>query len=134
LLACQLLGPNEPNRPHKTHIGRKLAGEQEKEIEFLFSLSEEGEDRLRVTALKRKGKVLKFVVQYEADIENKWRAIVRYDTSHGFAHKDIIHYNGKKEKQPLYFPDQNMAFTFAIQDLKISWKWYRVAYQKEMGT
>ena len=112
----------------------ELVGEQTKEIEFLFSLSEEGEDRLRVTALKQKGQILKFVVQYEADIESKWRAIVRYDTSHGFAHKDIIHYNGKKEKQPLYFQNQNMAFTFAIQDLKISWKWYRVAYQKEMKT
>ncbi len=103
-----------------------------KEIGFLFSLSEDGEDRLRVTALKQKGQILKFVVQYEAKIENKWRAIVRYDTSHGFTHKDIIHYNGEKEKQPLYFLDQNMAFTFAIQDLKISWKWYKIAYREEM--
>ena len=103
-----------------------------KEIKFLYSLSEELEDRLRVTALKQKGKIIKFVVQYEALIENKWRAIIRYDNSHGFAHKDIIHYNGEQEKQPLYFPDLNIAFTFAIQDLKISWRWYRMAYEKEM--
>ena len=82
-------------------------------------MSEELEDRLRVTALKQKGTIVKFVVQYEALIENKWRAIIRYDNSHGFAHKDIIHYNGEQEKQPLYFPDLNIAFTFAIQDLKI---------------
>ncbi len=104
-----------------------------KEIKFLYSLSEELEDRLRVSALKQKGKILKFVVQYEAFIENKWRAIIRYDTSHGFAHKDIIHYDGKQAKQPLYFPDWNIAFTFAIQELKISWRWYRMAYEKEMG-
>ena len=24
------------------------------------------------------------------------------------------------------------AFTFAIQDLKISWRWYRAAYEKEL--
>ena len=96
-------------------------------------MSEELEDRLRVSTLKRKGKTLNFVVQYEVFIENKWRAIIRYDTSHGFAHKDIIHYNGEKEKQPLYFPDLNIAFTFAIQELKISWRWYRMAYEKEMG-
>ena len=101
-------------------------------MEFLFSLSEELEDRLRVSALKRKGEILKFVVQYEAYIGNHWYPIIRYDTSHGFAHKDIIHYNGEQEKQPLYFSDFNMAFTYAIQELKISWKWYRMAYEKEM--
>jgi len=94
---------------------------------------EELEDRLRVTALKQKGEILKFVVQYEALIGSKWRPIIRYDTSHGFAHKDIIHYNGEQEKQPLYFPGLNMAFTYAIQELKISWRWYRMAYEKEMG-
>jgi len=103
-----------------------------KEIKFLFPLSEEFEDRLRVSALKQKGEIIKFVVQYEALVEKNWRAIIRYDTAHGFAHKNIIHYDGKKEKQPLYFPDLNMAFTFAVQELKISWKWYRTAYEKEM--
>ena len=108
-------------------------GQTIKEIKFLYPLSEELEDRLRVSALKQKGKILKFVVQYEAFIENKWRPIIRYDTSHGFAHKDIIHYSGEQEKQPLYFPDLNIAFTFTIQELKISWRWYRMAYEKEMG-
>ena len=102
------------------------------EIEFLYSLSEELEDRLRVSALKRKGEIIKFVVQYEAFIENQWKPIIRYDTSHGFAHKDIIHYNGEQEKQPLYFADYNMAFTYAIQELKITWRWYRMAYEKEI--
>ena len=110
-----------------------MEGQTIKEIKFLYSLSEELEDRLRVSALKRKGRILKFVVQYEAFIENKWRAIIRYDTSHGFAHKDIMHYDGEQEKQPLYFPDLNIAFTFAIQELKISWRWYKMAYEKEMG-
>ncbi|MEA3361622.1 MAG: hypothetical protein U9R17_19735 [Thermodesulfobacteriota bacterium] len=103
------------------------------EIKFLYSLSEELEDRLRVSAVKRKGEILKFVVQYEALFKNHWNPIVRYDTFHGFAHKDIIHYNGEKEKQPLYFPDFNIAFTYAMQDLRITWKWYRVAYEKEIG-
>ena len=91
-----------------------MADQTINEIEFLFLLSEELEDRLRVSALKRKGVIIKFVVQYEAYIENNWRHIIRYDTSHGFAHKDVIHYNGEQEKQPLYFPDFNTAFTYAI--------------------
>jgi hypothetical protein len=102
------------------------------DVEFLYTLSEELEDRLRVSASKQKGEIIKFVVQYEALIENHWQPIIRYDTSHGFAHKDILHYNGEQEKQPLYFADFNMAFTYAIQELKISWKWYRMAYEKEM--
>jgi hypothetical protein len=91
-------------------------------MEFLFPLSEELEDRLRVYASKQKGKITKSVVQYEALIKTQWRAIVRYDTSHGFSHKDIIHSGGEVDKQPLHFQDFNMAFTFAIQDLKTSWK------------
>jgi hypothetical protein len=34
-----------------------------REIEFIFPLSEELEDRLRVFALKRKNRLVKFVVQ-----------------------------------------------------------------------
>jgi hypothetical protein len=95
-------------------------------------LSDGLEDRVRVTALKRKDRILKFIVQYEVFIGDSWRAIVRYDTSHGFAHKDIIHYTGEKDKQPLYFQDLNIALMFAIQDLKTSWKWYRMAYEREI--
>jgi hypothetical protein len=32
----------------------------------------------------------------------------------------------------LYFQDFNMALTFAIQDLKTAWKWYKVAFEREM--
>jgi hypothetical protein len=36
------------------------------------------------------------------------------------------------DKQPLYFPNFNVALTFAIQDLKTSWEWYKIAFEKEM--
>jgi hypothetical protein len=103
-----------------------------KEITFLYALSEDLQDRIRVTSLREKDKILKFVVQYEAFIRGDWQAIIRYDTSHGFAHKDIIHYNKTEDKQPLHFQSFNMAFTFAIQDLKTSWRWYRIAYVREI--
>jgi len=103
-----------------------------KDISFIYSLSPELGDRLRVNAKKDRDKITGFVVQYEALIKNKWYPIVRYDTSHGFAHRDIIHYNGRKEKQPLYFLDFNLAFTFAIQDLKSLWRWYRIGFEREV--
>lgn len=102
------------------------------EIEFLYPLSGSGNDRLRVKAFKEHGAVIGFTVQYEALIGGQWKPIVRYDTSHGFAHKDLLHPSGREEKQPLYFPDYNLAFTFAIQDLKIAWTWYRRAYEEEL--
>ncbi len=98
----------------------------------IYSLSQELRDRLRVSVIKEKGKIINFVVQYEASIKSRWYAIIRYDTSHGFAHKDIIHYDGTREKQPLYFPNYNLAFTFAIQDLKSLWRWYRKGFEEEI--
>lgn len=103
-----------------------------KEINFLYPLSPDLKDRLRVAALKEKGEIAGFVVQYEAFIENKWHPVVRYDTAHGFAHKDIIHFDSTTEKEFLYLPDFNIAFTFAIQDIKTSWQWYRSGFEKEV--
>lgn len=103
-----------------------------KELNFVVSLSVDLQDRLRVMAFKEKGRIIRFVVQYEAFMGDEWKGVVRYDTAHGFAHKDIIHPDGNIEKQPLIFADFNAAFTFAVQDLKISWKWYRKAYEEEM--
>jgi hypothetical protein len=102
------------------------------EIEFLYPLSPGIEDRLRVRAAKIQGRIISFVVQYEAFIQGQWRAIVRYDNAHRFAHRDILHPDGSSDKQPLTFPSLNLAFTFAIQDLKSLWRWYRYGYEKEL--
>ncbi|MBI3755073.1 MAG: hypothetical protein HY265_02790 [Deltaproteobacteria bacterium] len=103
-----------------------------KEINFIVPLSSDLKDRIRVIAIQEKGRIIRFVAQYESFIMDAWREVVRYDTAHGFAHKDIIHPNGSAEKQPLKFADFNTAFTFAVQDLKIAWKWYRKAYEEEI--
>ena len=102
------------------------------EIEFIYPLSTELLDRLRVKATKNRGRIVSFVVQYEAFIRGRWRAVVRYDTAHRFAHRDVLHPDGSAQKQPLNFPSLNLAFTFAIQDLKSMWRWYRYGYEKEL--
>ena len=83
------------------------------EIEYLFYLVAEETDRLRIIAWKDKGEILQFVAQYESLISGEWRPVVRYDTAHGFAHKDIIRASGEVIKQPLFFETFNLAFTFA---------------------
>lgn len=73
-----------------------------------------------------------FVVQYEALIAEEWRPVVRYDTAHGFAHKDVIRTNGEVIKHPLFFETYNIAFTYATLDLKANWKQYRDNFEKEI--
>ena len=65
-------------------------------------MSPEETDRLRVIARKDKGEILEFVAQYEALISGEWRPVVRYDTAHGFAHKDIIKANGEVQAATLF--------------------------------
>jgi len=101
-------------------------------ISYLYALSPGKEDRLRVEATIDKGEIKGFVVQYEAFLQNRWHPIVRYDTAHGFAHRDILHPDRSEEKQLLVFRNFNHAFTFAIQDVKALWKQYRDGYEREL--
>ncbi len=104
------------------------------EIEYLLYLSADGTDRLRVAASKDRGEIAEFIVQYEAVILGEWRPVVRYDTAHGFAHKDMIRADGEVVKQPLLFETYNLAFTFATLDLKMNWRQYKEGLEKELTT
>ena len=71
-------------------------------------------------------------VQYELKIKDEWYPVVRYDTVHGFAHKDIVPYKGEAHKETLPFNDFNLALTFAEKDLRDNWQKYRERYLKEI--
>ena len=103
-----------------------------RKIEYIFYLSPQRTDRLRVEAYKEKNEILEFVVQYEAEILNKWRPIVRYDTHHGFAHRDLLHADGSSEKEPLWWQDYNLSLTYATEDLKHNWQKYRQRFEEEI--
>jgi hypothetical protein len=102
-----------------------------RELHFLQVLSDDAEDRVRVEADIERGRVRHFVVQYEALIRGKWQAIVRYDTAHGYPHRDLIHPRRPAEKVPLATSDLNSAMTFAIQDVQALWPAYREKYERE---
>jgi len=58
-------------------------------------------DRILCRFKVEKGKLVGFVVEYEAKIDGKWMTIRRYDTAHGFAHMDTYVYSkskGRKQK------------------------------------
>ena len=72
-------------------------------VEYVVLLGNDGRRRVRHTRVG--GNVTEFMVQYEVFVEGKWHEVVRYDTSHGYAHKDLIHADGRKEKVTLFFKD-----------------------------
>ncbi len=100
--------------------------------EFAKDLDQGGKNRLRVRIKTEKGRVVDLTVQYETLINGKWRAVVRYDCSHGFAHRDILHPMGKKDKFPLKLNTLEQVLQYAEQDIKDRWSWYRHKYKWEV--
>lgn len=98
--------------------------------EYVVPLGNDGRRRTYHKRLLQN--VIEFVVQYEVFIESKWYPVVRYDTAHGFAHKDILTFDGKTTKHELPFADYNIALTFAENDLKENWLKYREVFFKEV--
>lgn len=100
--------------------------------EFTKELSLDGENRLRIKIEVEKGKVKDVVVQYESKIKDKWYPIVRYDCSHGFFHRDTLDHKGKKTKQVIQIQNLKDALTYAEQDIKDRWEWYKERFKKGM--
>lgn len=76
--------------------------------------------------------MISFSVQLEICVRGNWYPVVRYDTTHGFAHRDFIHPDGRSEKTPIFAQNYNDALTFAEGDLKDNWEFYRERFLKEV--
>ncbi len=89
-------------------------------------------DRIRVRFKKERGRITEFVVQYETQVGDEWKPVIRYDTAHGHAHTDVIRPDGTQEKKLLHFPNFNDAFSYAEEDVKANWEHYRGQYLREV--
>jgi hypothetical protein len=78
----------------------------------------------RVLLELERSDVVRFVVQLGCRFDDQWFPVVRYDTAHGFAHRDLLRPSGEVEKTDLAVRDDNEALTFAIQDLRRNWETY----------
>ncbi len=103
----------------------------QKEVEFVLPISQE--DRYRHYHLRIKGQIIDFAVQYETFLNGELFPVVRYDTSHGFAHRDILNIKGEERKTPLFIFDKNDALTFAENDIKDNWELYKQRFLQEVG-
>jgi hypothetical protein len=102
------------------------------EKSFLVLLGESATDRYRLSCRVDKGRVTVFLVQYEAFIDGVWHAVVRYDTAHGFPHRDLLHPSAAGEKTE--FPNRSNAevLTLGQEDIKRNWQSYRERFVLEM--
>lgn len=87
---------------------------------------------MRVHFITEDGKVVSIVVvQYEAYIDGKWRAIVPFDEAHGFFHRDVMSPTGEQEKTIHPTLSKELALSDAISHIKQYWRTYRQAYEAE---
>ena len=100
--------------------------------EFLKILDKFGSERLRVRLTVDNGQIADLVIQYESFINEKWIVIVRYDMNHGFFHRDLMIPGGDKIKTAIEMPDLKTAATYAEQDFKDKWEFYKEKYLKKV--
>jgi hypothetical protein len=106
--------------------------EKMKEISYQKFLDEVEHERVRIKIHVDKGNLRDIVVQYESFIANKWTPIVRYDCSHGFFHRDVMKPNGEKEKQVIAITKLKDALSYAEQDIKDRWEFYKERFTKNL--
>jgi hypothetical protein len=90
------------------------------------------EDRKRHEHVTDKGQVIEFAVQYEIFSHGKWMSVVRYDTAHGYAHKDLMNPDGTREKIFMGTADFGEALTRADKDIDENWMRYRERFLRRV--
>ena len=98
-----------------------------------FVLPYDVDCRIRHRHTRVKHRITEFVVQLEVFINSRWQAVVRYDTAHGFPHRDLLHPDGRTDKLPLPIQDFNEALTFAELDLETNWEMYKRRFLEEVA-
>lgn len=91
-------------------------------------------DRLRIKFLVERGKVTKIdLMQYEAEVQGRWYPVVRYDTAHGYLHRDVMRPDGTiAEKQAIPYRELGEALTTAREELRRQWSFYRRQFEEWM--
>ena len=98
-------------------------------VEFRRMLDDD--NALRVRFDVNGGEILLFTVQLECKFEGDiWTPIIRYDTAHGFAHRDRMHPRQAAEKTEMRVRDFNEGLTVAMFDLVNNWSDYRRRYEE----
>ena len=87
--------------------------------EYVIPLGENARKRHYLEAVK--GKVTGFVVQMEVFHIGQWRAVVRYDSAHGVAHRHRYYLDGTQARADVDLKF-NEALMLADEDIKENWR------------
>lgn len=103
------------------------------EREFVIYLDpDKRNNRYRHYHVWKENKIIEFRVQFEALIDEKWYPIVRYDTAHGKAHRDLIHADGSETKEWFSVYTVAEVLTIGQRDIMENWLTYRKQFEKEL--
>ena len=94
---------------------------------YKYPLSLEDEFVVEIRIEKRK--VVDFKVMYNTIIDGKEHQVVRYDCSHGYAHKDIL-YKRPRRKKKMARLAYDKLFDLAKDDIIQNWEEYKRKYIK----
>ena len=86
------------------------------------------EDRVRCQIESDKGKVNRFVIQYEIYIQDEWAPVTRFDTSHEAVHRDLVGPGGTATKKWFLQLSFDEGLSFAYNDIENNWEKYRGWY------
>lgn len=94
-----------------------------------------GNEWLRVRINVERGRVNRFVLQYETVIGDTHYRVVRYDCAHGFPHRDILDHRGRLiDKQPLVEQvNLDKALKEAMAEIRNDWWHYRGAFLRRIA-
>ena len=74
-----------------------------------------------------------FTMQYEAVIDGRTYPVVRYDSAHGYPHRDLLDVEGRNVgKLWLAGWDVTTALDHARKDLRANWRAYRADFIARM--
>lgn len=83
-------------------------------------------DVIRVRLMIEQGTIVDFVLQYETYIAGRWYPVIRYDGSHGEAHRDTLDQHGHTIAKDWLGPmTYTAAVAYASDDLRSNWRTYR---------
>lgn len=87
--------------------------------------------RVEVEKITFRGRVTGFRVVLLAEIDGELHCVTRYDTAHGFAHRDVLGFGGKSlDKEVLSVDDDyNAAFELSYKDIISNYEHYLHYYK-----
>jgi hypothetical protein len=88
------------------------------------------EERVRVQFRQNRGTIERFTVQLELEIDGDLVPVVRWDTAHGFAHRDHLNRDGSTHHwdEMSRFEDFSASLTEAIADATDNEQRYRTDF------